>query len=206
MDEPQRNQPPIPVRGGATRPSVRVNKSALPALERRERVVAFLRAHDLDSRADALAELEEADFELIRVIAQEGSASNTEPGVRYSAISALAEHVPVANLNLLSDLATFGEDFYVRGHAVLALGASGLDMAVPLIARHLVAEERFEQLAARRAIGLLARDESKDVVRAYASTLEGEVQRAFQQVLDSPEAPSKSGSTRRRPTREVTEH
>jgi hypothetical protein len=184
MDEPRRTQPEPAIPGGATRPSTHADRSAVPGVAARERVLKVLRAHDLDTRDEAWAHLDEADVSVIRIIAQEGAASNTEPSVRYSAIAALAERVPVENLNLLSDLASFGEDFYVRGHALLAMGASGLQLTIPLIAIHLRAQDQFERLAAGRAIELLARNGSQESVLAYASLGGGEVRAAVAEVLE----------------------
>src|SRR4029077_2598511 len=98
--------------------------------------------------------------------------TNLEPAIRYKAIAVLARWPQRENMNLLADLASFGEDFYVRGHALLALGATGHYMALPAIAGHIDAEERFEQLAARRAIEMLVRLTSAEGVRAHLKALD----------------------------------
>jgi len=185
MDDVKHGQPELNIRGGVSRPSALVDRSDFPELASRERVLSVLRARDAETREQELKRLEEADLAIIRAIAQEGAAANAEPTVRYNAISALVQRSGAENLNLLTDLAEFGEDFYVRGHAVLALGAAGLNMALPMIASHLLAEERFEQLAAQRAIGLIAGYNSLESVRAYASRIqEPKLRPAFERTLD----------------------
>jgi hypothetical protein len=185
MDDIKHGQPELNIRGGVSRPSTFVDRSDFPELAARERVLSVLRAHDVETREQELKCLEEADLAVIRAIAQEGAAANAEPTVRYSAIAALFRRSEAANLNLLTDLAEFGEDFYVRGHAVLALGAAGLHLALPTIASHLLAEERFEQAAAERAIGLVASYSSLMSIRAYASLIQdAKVRVAFERTLD----------------------
>jgi HEAT repeat protein len=185
MNDIKHGQPELDIRGGVSRPSTFVDRSDFPELASRERVLSVLRARDAETREQGLKRLEEADLAIIRAIAQEGAAANAEPTVRYNAISALVQRSAAENLNLLTDLAEFGEDFYVRGHAVLALGAAGLNMALPLIAPHLLAEERFEQLAAQRAIGLVASYNSLESVRAYASRIQdAKLRPAFERTLD----------------------
>lgn len=171
MKDIQHNQPPQAIRGGTSRSSILVNRAELPAVAIRERVVAVLLMHDLQAKNAALQQLDETDFEIIRVIAQEGAAANAEPALRYNAIAALAYGRSSKNLNLLADLAQFGEDFYVRGHALLALGTSGLHLAIGIIAAHLEAKERFEQIAANRAIASLALQSSVEAVRAHGMLL-----------------------------------
>jgi hypothetical protein len=128
--------------------------------------------HDLQAKSTALQQLDEADFAMIRIIAQEGAAANVEPALRYNAIAALAYGRSSKNLNMLADLAEFGEDFYVRGHALLALGTSGLHLAIGVISRHFEAEERFEQIAASRAIASLVQRSSVEAVKAHGTLLQ----------------------------------
>jgi hypothetical protein len=59
------------------------------------------------------------------------------------------------DLNLLTDLARFGEDFYVRGHALLALGSTGTYAHLEPVLRGLDAEEPVERAAAGKALGAL---------------------------------------------------
>jgi HEAT repeat protein len=208
MADPKQTQPAPKVRGGVTRPSTRVDRTELPALAARERIMAFLRGHDPETQDRAAQHLDDADFAVIRIIAQEGAATNTEPPIRYNAIAALARGARPANLNLLVDLAQFGEDFYVRGHAVLALGATGLYLSLGAIATHLSAEESFEQLAARRAIGLLARRGSLEGVRVHAALVhDAKLRATLEHVLDTleknehrPDNPPHATSSRERPT------
>jgi HEAT repeat protein len=167
MDEEKRSQPERRIRGGAIRKSTRVDRGALAGVAARERVERLLLGHDFDALDRSLKEITEADYPVVRLIAQEGAATNLEPAIRYKAIAVLARWPQRENMNLLTDLTSFGEDFYVRGHALMALGTTGHYTALPAIARHIEAEERFEQLAARRAVEMLVRLTSAAGVRAH---------------------------------------
>ena len=184
MNEPVRNEPEIKIKGGAIRASKLIDRSGLPALQVRERVLNLLRDHCPDSQGIAISALSDADFAMVRIIAQEGAVSNTEPNVRYNAIAALAEAGTPENLNLLINLAHFGEDFYVRGHALLALGASGMQVALPAIVGHLAATDKFEQSAAKRAIVLLAKKTSIESIKAHASLLDRKSTAEVSRILD----------------------
>jgi HEAT repeat protein len=199
MTEPVNNEPQPMVKGGVMRASRLIDRSEFPALQVRERVLKLLRAHCPDSRGDA--KFEESDYAVVRLIAQEGAISNAEPAVRYKAIAALASSSTAENLNLLIDLAEFGEDFYVRGHAVLALGLAGTQIALPTIARHLNATERFEQAAAASAVALIARKSSIESVAAHASLLDDRARTAVQQILSELGRPRKQGEARITPQR-----
>jgi HEAT repeat protein len=175
MKMPIDNEPAPPIPGGSRRASYRIDRTELPILAARERVLTALRAHDPDSRGQAAATWQESDFPLLRAIAQEGAISNGEPAIRYNAIAALPSSSAAADMNLLIDLAHFGEDFYVRGHALLALGSTGLTIALPALAAHLGAVDAFERSAAKQAIALIAQRTSVESVRAHASHLSAEV-------------------------------
>jgi HEAT repeat protein len=172
MNETVRNEPEIKIKGGAIRTSKRIDRTELPALLARERVIKLLRDHCPDSQGSPLSALSDSELAEVRIIAQEGAVSNTEANVRYNAIAALAASGTPENLNVLANLAHFGEDFYVRGHALLALGATGMQIALPAIVGHLTATDKFEQSAARRAIALLAKKTSIESVKAHASLLD----------------------------------
>lgn len=183
MKEPIDNEPRIKIKGGAIRTSKQIDRFEFPVLQARDCVLNVLRAHDPDSQGLAMTVLLESDYALVRVIAQEGAISNTEPTVRYNAIAALASSGKPENMNLLVDLAHFGEDFYVRGHALLALGATGMQIALPVIAGHLTAEHRFEQSAARRAIALLTKKTSIESVKAHALLLDEQSRAEVSRIL-----------------------
>lgn len=201
MNDPIDNEPEIKVKGGAIRASRLIDRSEFPALEARQRVLKVLQAHDPDSRALALAALRESDYALVRVIAQEGAISNVEPTVRYNAFTALAPSGTAESLNLLTDLAHFGEDFYVRGHALLALGAVGSTLALPAIARHLNAAEKFEQSAARRAIALIVKKSSIECVQAHASLLDKKARAEVGRMLGKLSKAQKRGEVQMTPQR-----
>ncbi|EFL37119.1 predicted protein [Streptomyces viridochromogenes DSM 40736] len=173
-DQPVSSEPELPIPGGRHRPSVTVGRSGIPALRVRERVETILRTHDFAEAERAFGEMTPEDLAVVRVIAQEGAASGIEPPVRYAAIAALARHPSTANLNLLTDLARLGEDFYVRGHAVLALAHTGSYAHLAPILAALEATEPFERTAAVKALHHLATVTSEDAVRAHALAGGGE--------------------------------
>jgi HEAT repeat protein len=201
MKEPIDNEPAITIKGGTLRTSKRIDRAAFPALAVRQRVLGALRAHDPDSRSRITPALTECDAAMIRIIAQEGAISNAEPTVRYNAIAALASSAHTENLNLLIDLAHFGEDFYVRGHALLALGASGMHLALPAISSHLSAADNFEKSAARRAVALIAAKTSLESVMAHAALLEERSRAEVVGILGELGKPRKRGEVRMTPQR-----
>ncbi len=173
MDEPERNQPPSLIPGGPRRPSSRVSRQNLLGVATRERVTALLRIHDFDEAQQALAQLTETDEALVRQIAREGAASGADPVLRYKAISALSGRPSVENLNLLVDLAQFGEDFYVRGHALLGLGHTQMIAHLPTVLAHLEADDQFERVTAFRAFEMITLRTSPAAVEAHAGALGG---------------------------------
>ena len=173
MDDLQRNQPPRRIPGGRIRPSTHVDRQDLPGVTARERVTSILQVHDLEEAQRALSELTDADEAILRQIAREGAISGANSVIRYKAISALARRPFADNLNLLADLARFGEDFYVRGHAALALGQTGLVANLPLLLPLLDASEQFERTAASRALELIASRASAAAVESHALAVGG---------------------------------
>jgi HEAT repeat protein len=112
----------------------------------------MLIAHDLEPARRPAVKLTAQDYALLRQIALEGSISNAFPPVRASAILYLARVPSVENLNLLADLARNGEDHLVRGHALLALGQCGVDLATPLLVDGLASSYSFERAAAEKGL------------------------------------------------------
>ncbi len=162
--------PTAEIPGGPVRASRIADRRDLPALEARERVSAVLRVHD---EPDAFDRLEPADLPMVRLLAGESAALGGQPAIRYSAIAALAHRPGAAELNLLTDLARFGEDSYVRGHALLALGRTGSYAHLPVLSAALEAEDDFERGAAGKAIAALARHASPDALAAHAAAFGG---------------------------------
>lgn len=156
--------------GGPTRKSRIADRGDLPALDARARVVAVLGAHDEPSAFDRLVD---ADRPMVGLLARESAAFGAEPAIRYSAIAALSHHPSAQELNLLTDLARFGEDGYVRGHALLALGATGSYAHLTVIASALNAEDSFERGAAAKSVAALARHASPEALQAHATAFGG---------------------------------
>jgi HEAT repeat protein len=172
--EPRRPEPVLDIPGGPSRRSRTGDRSRLPGIAARNRVETLLRTHDLAEAERAFDQLTDDDMPIVRLIAGESAALGAQPAVRYSAIAALGHRPGDAdNLNLLTDLARFGEDFYVRAHAMLALGRTGTYAHLEPIMRGLEAEESFERTAAVRALGLLAAHGGEEAVTAHAAALGG---------------------------------
>jgi hypothetical protein len=170
-DLPAANEPVPAVPGGRGRASRLADTSGLPVIAARKRVVEHLLAHDRPESDNAFEGLTDADYVLVRVIAQEGAATRMTPALRFSALAALGARPSAANINLLTDLARFGEDFYVRGHAVLALGSTGSYAHLPALMAGLRAAEPFERLAAASAINRLVAATSLEAVLAHVQVL-----------------------------------
>jgi HEAT repeat protein len=79
------------------------------------------------------------------------------PAIRRGAISLLATSPMPENLEVLTEMAIFGEDIYVRSHALLALGRTGLTIAAPLLRDALRSSESQERQSAEAGLRLLGR-------------------------------------------------
>ncbi len=152
LNEPERRIP-----GGPRRASVRVARGRVPDVRRRERLNRLLLAHDPEVAQRNRDKIGDDDLELLRRIAQEGALSGTPPALRRNAITYLADRPTPENINVLVDLASHGEDFYVRGAALAALGRTGLRAVAPILADGLAAQEPVEAAAAEHGIASLAR-------------------------------------------------
>lgn len=160
------NEPAPRIPGGARRKSTRVARGNLDLVRRREQLNELLLAHDPEDAEWALAEIRDEDHALLRQIAREGAITGVTPRLRQNGIAALAHFPTQENLNLLTELAQHGEDFYVRSHALVALGQSGVALAAPVLRDRLAASESLEASAAERGLEALARSVGADVVRA----------------------------------------
>jgi HEAT repeat protein len=160
------NEPAARVPGSARRKSTRVPRSDLGLVRRREQLSELLMAHDPEDAERALAEISEEDHSLLRQIAREGAITGVTPRLRQNAIAALARFPTRDNLNLLTELAQHGEDFYVRSHALVALGQTGVALAASVLRERLAASEPLEVSAAERGLEALGRSAGPEVVRA----------------------------------------
>lgn len=135
-------------------------------MRRRERLNELLLAHDPDDAEQALAEISDEDQSVLRQIAREGAITGVAPRLRQNAIATIAHFPSQENLNLLAELAQYGEDFYVRSHALIALGQTGVALAAPILRDRLAAEEPLEVAAAERGLEALGQRTGADVIRA----------------------------------------
>lgn len=148
------NEPAARIAGGDRRTSVAQRGEQLADIRARERLQRVLLQHDPDGVSPKLGA---RDMRLLRQIATEGALTNHAPMIRRSAIALLGTSPTVENLELLAELALAGEDFYVRSHALLALGATGLKVVAPLLRDALSAEDSTERQAAEAGLKLLER-------------------------------------------------
>ncbi|HEX6701613.1 MAG TPA: HEAT repeat domain-containing protein [Gaiellaceae bacterium] len=160
------NEPAPRIRGGATRKSVRVPRRELPQVAQRERLNAILLAHDPDVAEENRAKLKEADFAMLRQVAQEGALAGTPPALRQNAIALLAERPTPDNLDVLTHLARTGDDLYVRGAALAALGKTGLRLAAPILAEGLAARDPIEAASAEHGVVALGKALGEGGLRA----------------------------------------
>jgi HEAT repeats len=156
-DDFRLNEPEPRIPGGARRASVLVARGRIPDVARRERLNRLLLAHDPEVAQRNRDKITDGDLELLRRIAQEGALAGTPPGLRRNAITYLGDRPTPENVNLLVNLAGHGEDFYVRGAALAALGRTGLRAVAPILADGLAAQEPVEAAGAEHGVVALAR-------------------------------------------------
>ncbi len=203
-DDFRLNEPKPAIPGGARRTSVRINRRQIPEVARRERLNRLLLAHDPDVAERNRAKITDHDLVFLRRIAQEGALAGTPPALRQNAIAYLAERPTPENLNLLADLARHGEDLYIRGAALAALGRTGLRAVAPILVDGLAAREPVEAAAAEHGVVALGRVIGVSGLRAAFA---GERRKAVLKRLDRALAriaetgrPSRRGPKRRRTT------
>jgi HEAT repeat protein len=160
------NEPTPAIPGGMRRKSVTLGRADLAAIERREQLNRLLLAHDLEKPTSYLPALGEEDLTLLRQMAKEGTIANQVPAIRYQAIQQLGRYPTTENLNLLEELARQGEDVYVRSHALLALGNSGVKMAGAVLREGLAAAHSLEKTAAFRGLTALGQSTGVGVIHA----------------------------------------
>jgi len=160
------NEPKPTIPGGARRRSVRIARSRVPDVAGRERLNRLLLAHDPEIAEQNRAKITDRDLELLRQIALEGALAGTPPALRRNAINFLADWPTPENVNLLVDLAGRGEDFYVRGAALAALGRTGLRAVARILADGLAAREPVEAASAEHGIVALVGAIGAAAVRA----------------------------------------
>jgi hypothetical protein len=129
------NEPRKLIAGGSVRESTLLDHAAWPAVARRERLTALLFTHCQSGRLEDY--LQPEDEELLQRICQETITTGTHPVIRQKAIWALRFYPTPRSINVLADLAEFGEDEYIRSHAIASLAAMRLSLALPLFARKL---------------------------------------------------------------------
>jgi HEAT repeat protein len=166
--DPFRLNEPVPgVAGGSRRTSIIVRDKQFADIRARERLQRVLLWHDPDGARPTLSA---RDTRLLRRIAVENPQTNHAPMIRRSAMALLALSPTTEDLELLSELALAGEDFYVRSHALLALGTTGLKVVAPLLRDAMRATESTERQAAEAALKILARRTGPSTLRFLLET------------------------------------
>jgi hypothetical protein len=168
---------PAPLVAEPRRQSIIVEDAQFAQIRRREQLNKILLVHDPDGSREPL---EPNDMALVRQIAREATLTNQVPALRRNAILMLAESLSHENLELMAELALTGEDFYVRSHAMLALGRTGLKIAAPLLRDGLKAEEFHERQAAEAGLLAISRKTGPGTVRVL---LEHEKDEVIREVL-----------------------
>jgi len=154
-----------------TRPSTLVNRRILPGVQEREDLNRLLRVHDPEIAAANSAEITAKHAPMLRQIALEGSNAGGDPGARKHAIAWLGRFASPDDLNILVKLAQFDPDAGVRGAALISLGASGVQLAAPILAAALASRDALEAVAAAKALHSLADRIGTDPVLATISSI-----------------------------------
>jgi HEAT repeat protein len=144
-----------------------VKGRAFARIRDRERLYNVLLQHDPDGPQPHLTA---RDMSVLRLIATEGPLANHVPAIRRSATLLLATSPTPENLEILAELAVTGEDFYVRSHALLALGGTGLKVTAHLLRDALSASESTERQAAEAGLRLLAGRAGPGILRMLRET------------------------------------
>jgi len=193
------NEPVARIAGGVQRTSILARDRAFASIRARERLYRVLLRHDPDG---ILPRLTARDMGILRQIATEGASANHVPVIRRSAILLLATSLTLDNLKLLAELALAGEDFYVRSHALLALGETGLELAAPLLRDALRAEEATERQAAAAGLRALAHRSGPAILRVLRENERDDATRvALDRILHELSEPPAKQRDKRQTTR-----
>ncbi len=161
------NEPAAGILGGSQRSSIVVKGSAFARIRKRERLYGVLLRHDPDG---VKPHLTARDMSVLRLIATESPLANHVPAIRRSAILLLATSPTPENLEVLADLSVMGEDVYVRSHALLAIGRTGLKVVAHLLCDALSASESAERQAAEAGLRILSRRAGPGILRVLGET------------------------------------
>ena len=196
----QSNEPEKEIPGGARRLSSFVGRQEFPDIARREELNGLLLAHDPESAEEAMIQITEEDSALLRQIALEGAITGVEPAIRRNAITHLGRFPNGDNLDVLIDLSRSGEDPYVRGTALRALGRTGLRLAIDVVAGSLDATDRIEAQQAGLALKDLHSALGPAVLKRHlASETDGRLRRLLGDIIRSIEEPPPRAKQRRGP-------
>ena len=154
-----------------TRPSTLLNRRILPGVQEREDLNRLLRVHDPEVAATNSAEITAKHAPLLRQIALEVPQAAGDPGARKQAIAWLGRFATPDDLNVLVKLGQFDADPAVRGAALVSLGASGAQLAAPILAAALASRDAVEAVAAAKALHSLADRIGADRVLASISSI-----------------------------------
>lgn len=194
------NEPAARVAGGVRRPSATLTGGAFARIRARQRLQRLLLQHDPDGPPPLVSA---RDMDLLRQLATEGAAANHVPAIRRGAMMLLAASPTPENLALLTELAVSGEDFYVRGHALMALGQTGLSLAAPLLREALGSDEVYERQAADAGLRLLGKRAGTGILAALRVTArDAGVRAALARVIAAIEGERRRPQRRRMSARE----
>jgi HEAT repeat protein len=175
------NEPSPRIAGGARRPSTVLTDPAFARIRDRARLEQLLLQHDPDDTRFSVAT---RDMSLLRQMAIEGALTNQVPAIRRGAILLLATSPTRENLELLTELAMSGEDLYVRSHALVALGSTGLKIAAPLLRDALRSSDNQERQAAESGLRLLGARVGPEIFAALSENEgDGSVRQALGRVV-----------------------
>jgi HEAT repeat protein len=173
----------------AARRSTLLNRRIVPGVQEREELNRLLRAHDPEVAASNRAEITAKHAPLLRQIVQEGAHAGGDPGVRKQAIAWLGRFATPDDLNILVSLARFDPDPGVRGAALISLGASGVQLAAPVLAAALASRDATEAVAASKALyALTDRIGADPVLSAISSIRDAGLSKLAKKVLKAREA------------------
>jgi hypothetical protein len=156
------NEPVKPIPGGCVRESALLDRAKFPEVAKRERLNALLLTHCPSNRIED--HLQPEDEVLLHRICNETITCGTHPVIRQKAIWALRFYPTARTIGVLSDLAEFGEDEYIRSHAIRSLGTMKLSLALPLLVRKLRDHSDLVINAAEVAIREIVDELGEDVL------------------------------------------
>lgn len=177
------NEPAREIKGGSKKNSVFVSRDKYPAIALREKINSVLLNHC--SGANFSSMLKPEYEPIIQAISLETVTTGCEPAIRKKAIYALRHYLSPKSINILTELASIGEDEYVKSGALNSLGANIQTAAIPVLLGALKDSSDLVKTSARYALAEISIANGKEsLYQALKNTKDSAIKREIESIIN----------------------